>query len=301
MPKNLKGVAFSRHSERSDPGMGRVEEEKVEDFGGLSKQGAEKAREIAHQEYREMIDTAKQGTIVFIGGASEERRTKTTAKLIGKELSEIYKDSNDVLVYTKGEKEAKRLTLAKVKQIIEGNPEKKIVFDFPFYLREFSLRPHHRDKKTGKHTPYMDTLIKQKKGEQDEGREAAREWFRNKGRIETEDGTVLEAPSPQQTAETHIKGIERLRSFASQFTGNRPLEIGIVGHGWQLDALAVYLANKGEVTSEAFEELFEGKIMEQPETGKVTITEDKASLQYRGNSYEVPQALLEPKEEEKES
>ena len=237
---------------------------------------------------------------MFIGGSSEEERTKATANVVGEELAGQFGGREDVVVYRESDieelrekaKEEHRSPLKMIQEIIGDNPDKKIVFVFPLYLKEFSLRPHHRDKETGEHTQYVKELLRRTGADE---REAALEWFRNEGKIETPEG-VLEVPSPQETAETHIRGINRLCEFARQFIGDRPLSIGLVGHGWQLDALAVYLANNGVVNVESFEELFGGEPLEQPEAGRVRIREEGTVFIYRGREYEVPLDILKKEE-----
>ena len=77
-----------------------------------------------------------------------------------------------------------------------------------------------------------------------------RDWFENRGRI----GDLV-GPNPKEVAEEQMKGIARLREFAKKHFSDRPLIIGSVGHSWNLDALAVYLANDGEISKELFEKM----------------------------------------------
>jgi hypothetical protein len=57
------------------------------------------------------------------------------------------------------------------------------------------------------------------------------------------------------------------------------LIIGSVGHSWSLDALAVYLANNGDVTAEAFDKM-KAKMIGETEMIKLTQKDRKQVLQY---------------------
>lgn len=297
MPNKKEEFIFSRHSKRADTKMGYGEPEKgdkvSERYPSLTEQGVELAYELGQKEFAEMVEKAEKRTVIFIGGASEEEgeRTKATAEIIGDSLAKQFQDRDDVEVMTKKQIDKLRhkgKMLQEVQKIIQDNPDKKFVLTYPFFLKELSLRPHHRAKKTGEHTPYMQELLKQTNYQETE---AAREWFRNQGKIDKE-GEILKVPSPQQTAEAQLGGINRLRDFVRRFIKDRPLVVGVVGHGWQLDALAVYLANQGKVSYKAFMDLFNGEIMEQPETGKLVVQEKGVTFQYRGKNYNVPKKLL---------
>ena len=296
-------IGFARHSKRADGslGYGASEHERPsEKYPSLTIEGEEKARELAKGDFAEMLENSAKDAILFIGGSSEEDRTKATAEIIGDELAKKYRDDETVVILSKSDIENirenvkdKSSVLQEIQKLIDSNKDKKLVFTFPLFLKEFSLRPHHREKETGEHTPYMKELLEttaDADGQYQE-LEAAKEWFRNEGKIE-KDGETLQVPSPQKTAENHIVGINRLKKFAKKFAGDREINIGFVGHGWQLDALAVYLANEGKVNSESFEKLFGSEIMEQPESGRVEISENKATFFYRGRKYKTPDELL---------
>lgn len=293
---NTESAIFSRHTQRADGSIGYSPEEaeKIsERYPSITKEGERKAREMASQKFIGMVDTMDKNGILFIGGSSEEERTKATAEVIGDELSNQYQENESVNVYTKQDidnlreqaKEDGGKVLDKIKRAITDHPDQKLIFTYPFFLKEFSLRPHHRDKKTGEHTAYMKELLRQVGNDE---QKAVLEWFRNEGKIVSE-GEELKVPSPQETAETHLSGIKRLREFAKRFTGQRTISIGFVGHGWQLDALAVYLANNGKVNAEAFEKLFGSEEIKQPESGKIVLKEDKIVFSYRGKEYQVPE------------
>ncbi|MBU0707566.1 hypothetical protein KKG41_04305 [Patescibacteria group bacterium] len=296
---SVENTIFSRHTERADGSMGYSPEEadKIsEQYPSLTKEGENRAREMANHEFGEMVDTMDENGIFFIGGSSEEERTKATADVIGDELSNKYKNKDETVVFTRQDidtmrkqvKEKGSKILDNIRETIREHSDQKLVFTYPLFLKEFGLRPHHRDKQTGGHTAYMQEMLKQVENNE---HKAVLEWFKNEGKISVGD-EELTVPSPLETAETHLRGIERLKKFAEKFSEQRSITIGFVGHGWQLDALAVYLANNGEVSAEAFEKLFKSEEIKQPESGKIIVKGEKVSFIYRGNEYQIPEEIL---------
>ena len=67
------------------------------------------------------------------------------------------------------------------------------------------------------------------------------------------------------------------RQIAERYAKDRPISIGMVGHSWNLDALATYLANDGKVTPEGFEKIG-GKLIGETQLGKIEIPEDAAII-----------------------
>jgi len=290
-----ESIIFTRHTKRADGSMGyglEAGQKPSENYPHITIEGEEKTREIARLNFKKLIEQSVEGSILFIGGASEEERTKETAEVIGDELKECFQNDAELMIFTKKEMDdlgeqakAKKTSTNKIiRFIIENNPNKKMVFTFPFYLKEFSLRSHHREKETGKHTDYMLELLEQTNYDE---RAAALEWFKNNGTIKDESGKTFKVPTPQETAETHISGINRLKSFAKKFAPDRSINIGIVGHGWQLDALALYIANKGKVDAESFERVFGNQLIQQPETGVITFDKNRTLLEYKEKTYEI--------------
>ncbi len=295
----VENTIFSRHTERADGSMGYSPEEadKIsEQYPALTKEGEHRAREMATHEFAEMVDDMDENGILFIGGSSEEERTKATAEVIGDELSNKYKEKDETAVFARQDIDIMRKQareeggkiLDKIRETIGKHSDQKLVFTYPLFLKEFGLRPHHRDNQTGEHTTYVKELLKRVGNDE---HKAVLEWFRNGGKISLRDEELI-VPSPQETAETHLRGMERLKQFAEKFSNQRPVTIGFVGHGWQLDALAVYLANNGEVNPEAFEKLFGSEEIKQPESGKIIVKGEKISFIYRGNEYQIPEEIL---------
>jgi hypothetical protein len=138
------------------------------------------------------------------------------------------------------------------------------------FIKEFSFVGDFTTKEGG-WTQYTQELLKRSGGDSEM---ALRDWLGNQGVIGD-----LRGPNPKEIAEKQLDGLKRLREFAEKYISDRPLIIGSVGHSWSLDALAVYLANKGEVTAEAFDEM-KAKMIGETEMIKLTQEDGEQVLQY---------------------
>jgi len=281
---------FGRHGPRSDGmgGTGRdLEGEKTSEvYPFLTEKGVEKVRETAEKYYREVIEKMDSDGVLFLGGSSEEPRTKSTVEIIGASLKELYKDREDVLVL-----DLEDMTnlfqgggflekISRINSLINDNPGKKIVIDFPLFIKELSLRPAFRKMGTGERTEYTDKLLEE---ENFDPQRAVLRWLSGEGKLGN-----LDSINPQLAAEKGKQGIDRLRKFARAIAGGRQINIGVVGHGWLLDVLAIFYANGGKVNREAFKKLFDDKSMDQAEAGYVEIDDgEKLVLHYKGEEFET--------------
>jgi hypothetical protein len=264
-----EGDYFSRHSIK--PKGADLESS---EFSGISEKGVELAKERS-KEIIGNLETTEFGTVMILGGVSEVPRTKSTAMVYGQEIKKylLEQGRNDVIVFLPEDLDEVEGYTNKVKFLtekIKANPDKKIILDFPLFIKEFSLKDRWIDEK-GNLLEYTKELLK-RNGNNEEA--AMKDWFDNQGRI----GDLL-GPNPEEVAEQQLTGLERLREFAKKYISDRPLIIGSVGHSWNLDAVAVYLANNGKISREAFEKM-EAKMI--GETKMITISErdGKQVLEY---------------------
>ena len=264
-----EGDYFSRHSIK--PKGADLESS---EFSGISEKGVELAKERS-KEIIGNLETTEFGTVMILGGVSEVPRTKSTAMVYGQEIKKylLEQGRNDVIVFLPEDLDEVEGYTNKVKFLtekIKANPDKKIILDFPLFIKEFSLKDRWIDEK-GNLLEYTKELLK-RNGNNEEA--AMKDWFDNQGRI----GDLL-GPNPEEVAEQQLTGLERLREFAKKYIYDRPLIIGSVGHSWNLDAVAVYLANNGKISREAFEKM-EAKMI--GETKMITISErdGKQVLEY---------------------
>lgn len=295
-----KFESFTRHTKRADGISGRglqSGEEVSEGYPSITKEGEEKAREVARKEYKEMIEKLSSNGIIFLGGSSEEGRTKDTAEIIGLELKDMYEKDESVVILDRKDIEPLGKKVQKdeksyeeiFKDIADSNSGKKIVIVYPLFLKELSLRPDFRDKKTGEHTEFSREILKDIGQDQ---KAAARRWIESNGEVVNEKGKTIKIKNLEEIVKSQLESFKRLKKFAKRFSGEREVSVGIVGHGWKLDALAIYLANRGKITPEAFKKLFSGKPIDQAETGKVELGDDM-KFSFRGKEYEIAPAMLE--------
>ncbi len=222
-------------------------------YPGISEKGVELARKKA-PEVLKFLDASREGTVMFIAGASDLIRTKSTGRVFGDEIKKMAQEQNrdDLLVFTEEDimadkKEGYSRKIKKLVDQINNNPDKKVIISFPLFLKEFSLGLGKFMDKSGKLTPFAEKLLQRNNYDD---MESFKDWIQNKGIIDD-----LKGPEPIEVAQEQLKGIERLKKFISKYLPNRFSIVGSVGHGWNLDALAVYLANNGKIDLEGFEKI----------------------------------------------
>jgi hypothetical protein len=261
---------FTRHSIKPKG-------DESEEYKGISDSGVELARERA-REILLMLESMNDGAIMFIGGASKAVRTKSTARVYGDELGKIATESgmSDIIVITEKDLIDESKDVNKIMEIINNNKEKKILIDYPLFLKEFGMS--HWLNNDGDLSDFTKELLK--KNENNE-MACVSDWFKSEGAIGD-----LRGPNPTEVAKDHLRGIERLRLFAEKLIKDRQISIGFVGHSWNLDALATYLGNNGDVTTEGFQKIG-GKMIGETQAGKIEITEDGAKFIYAGNKYDI--------------
>jgi broad specificity phosphatase PhoE len=100
MPEQKEISGFvSRHAESAK------HREPHETYTSLTPEGVRQARERARSEVLEIIQEAPKGAVIFIGGGSDQLRTRETGEIYGEELNKIVyeglKGVSDVEVITK--------------------------------------------------------------------------------------------------------------------------------------------------------------------------------------------------------
>ena len=267
---------FTRHSVKP-----KGDDLESQDYDGISEQGVELAKQRA-QEILAGLDEAEGGSVLFLGGASEMNRTKSTALVYGHEIKQILSEQNrqDVVVFMPEDVKDLQGYSKKVEYLIDqikANPDKKFILDFPMFLKNFGIYGERWRDENDQPLPYLKKLL-YVAGNNEES--AMSEWFKDQGKIDN-----LIGPNPKEIAEEQLVGIKRLREFAEKYLQDRPLIIGSVGHSWNLDAVAVYLANNGEVDFDSFENMRARMIKE---TGMIRLEkkDDKPVLCY--GDLEIP-------------
>lgn len=268
-------------------------DEEHPDYPGITESGVEHGTETTKQELLDIVNRADPDAIVFFGGSSEEIRTKSTNKLRGDILAKEFGKRDDVVVYTQEDMEKLRQeakdgngkVLNLVEDIIESNKDKKIIFTYPLFLKGLSLRPQFRESGTGKRIYYSKKLGDLSHDHPDKSVEV---WLKDEGKLHDGEETIQGKKTPQQVAEEHMRDIQRLRNFTKRFSGDRQSIIGLTGHGWNEDALMVYLANRGKVDAEGFSEL--GSVaIKQGELSQIEFSDGEIIFHYRGQKYNIPE------------
>lgn len=278
--KEMPGLGndfFTRHSKRP-----KSEEDESREYPGISEEGVEMAKERA-KDILELLKKAEPGAVMLIGGVSDQIRTTSTALVYGHEIKDLLALENNSEIEVILPEELKRVEgyFALLNKLIL-NKDKKFAVVFPLNIPELSYDGDFMEK--GKWNAYSWALMKRNNRDSEA---ILRDWLDNQGEI-----ADLSGPKPKEVAEKQLLVLEKLRRLGKKYLPGRDLLIGAVGHSWALDALAVYLANDGEVTLENFDKMKAKMIVE---TGMIAIKENEQGdfLQY--GDLEIP---LEDKKSE---
>jgi len=272
----------------------KAEDPESEVYSGVSEKGVDLARERAG-EILELMSNEPAGTVMLLAGSSEIPRARNAAKIYGEEMDKRLESSNNeetLIISNKnikdtskkedasGDKPGYSQIVEEIAEKIKANPEKKVIVDFPMFIKEFAFNNDRWADKDGKMTEYVAKLLA-KHSNDIEG--CLRDWITNEGKLED-----LSGPNPTEMAKEQLQGIERLAEFAKRYLGEeRNLVIGSVGHSWSLDALAVYLANNGKVDIEGYEKIG-GQMIKETQLMRVGKNkDDKACLFYNNNEYQL--------------
>ncbi|MBI4448245.1 hypothetical protein HY643_04650 [Candidatus Woesearchaeota archaeon] len=267
-----KRFFVTRHSKKP-----KGEDIESKEYKGISKSGVDLARQSATN-ILETIERSPPGAVIFLGGVSEEPRTRSTAEVYGDQLKKLLSDRKDeYIVITKidiAKEQGYTKIIQQIKDVIDKNPDKKIIVDIPLFIKNIAQKSEGWLTKEGKPAPYTIKLLEKTKGDQSE---AEKYWIENQGEI---DG--LKGPKPLEVAKKYEEGINRLEQFARKYIGNRPCITGLVGHSWGLDAYLTYLVGEGKIDLPNFEKVSLGKgIIKETEMASVKITPEMTTITYR--------------------
>lgn len=297
--QSFEGFFANRHSikpTREDPESG---------YPGISEQGVEQSRAEA-KKILDMIDRSPAGTVLFLGGASELARTKSTAHAYGDELRKLISEEerSDIIVLNQADVVAKNNDRQKqgyttvvnaLADQIANNPGVKFIIEAPLFLKEFGFgRWGAQD---GSWSEFTRGIMERYKTSD----EQVKGWIESGGELEMEkDGVArtVTGPNPTATAEEQLQGIGRLRDFAKKYVKDRPLIIGSVGHSWAIDALAAYLANGGKVDAAGFEKIG-GTIVDTNEMARVEVGDEESKLYYKNQEFPIAKEQLAVLESER--
>jgi len=273
MERTVGDFFVTRHSKRPT-----AEDRESLEFVGISESGVELARERA-REILALLDGAEEGTVMFLGGSSDISRTSSTALVYGKEIRRLLEECgrNDVTVVLPSDISDVSSAVGIMEylsELAEADPNRKLVIDLPLFTKELSYRGSFQTG-DGKATPYWNDWLERTGGD-------VEDWFNNWNQ-----NSELKGPDPNKVAERQLYGIDRLRRLAGRcLPAGRSLLIGAVGHSLTLDALAVFLANGGNVTVDAFRSL-KGDIIGETQMISMTSGQDGKQV-FRYGNVEIP-------------
>lgn len=275
-----KRYFLTRHSIKP-----KGQDKESSNYKGISNKGVELARASAKNIINE-IEQSPKGAVIFLGGASDEVRTKSTAEVYGQELKQLLADRNDYVVITREDIRSGRGysdMAAQVKKTIDANPDKRIIIDIPLFMKELAYKRTWLTKQ-GKLTDYAAGLVKKTKGND---YRLLKYWIENQGKLGR-----LKGPTPEEVAKNYEQGINRLEQFARKYTGDRPLVTGIVGHSLSGDVYLTYLAGNGKIDFPTFEKVSAGKgMIKETEMASVRVTPEISTLTYRGQEHRLRKGL----------
>ncbi len=276
--ENWPSFLVTRHSIKPKAG---VDPESL-DYKGISENGVELAEERAG-DILDIFDKEPNGSILFFLGSSESERTKSTEQVYINAIKESISNERkeDISLISKSEINNPNLGYTENANVlanrINDNPEKKFIVDVNLFIKELSNS--HWTEENGDFTKYAKKLLLDNNNNEDL---CFRDWIKNKG-ISGD----LVGPNPKAVAERSLAGIKRLSEFAKKFLKDkdRNIIIGAVGHSWNLDALAIYLANKGVVDIAGFDKI-KGSIIDETQILRLKKQEnDEYSLFYNNKEY----------------
>lgn len=279
MSKENIEIAPFRHS---SPGKD------AKDYPGLSTEGAETAKTEKAVNFLEFLKDAGQGTVLFVGAASENLRTKSTAKAIGEGVKELIKHYalQDVMVidwkdFEEIKEEERPLKMGKrITEIVNENPDKKILVDLPLITRKYLSFGQWSDE-------YYDKLV-EKTGSKDKY-DLAKYWMETGGAAL--DG--VKGPDPVEVAKDQIRVVRLLEDITIKFgVKERPMVYALADHSWHMAALAVYLANGGKIDKEGIEK-FAGEEAREGEMMPIKIENGQGVLVYNGVEHPIDPKLVE--------
>ncbi len=268
---------LSRHAEKIRTETS--EEEKSEEYLGVTKEGEKETREKT-KEIAKIIEELPEETVVILSGVSDIIRTRSTLKIHGDELRNIFKDRNDIIFIPK-EKEKKDepiKTLREIKRILEEQSKEikkgKIIIQIPLKIKQF-IAPLKEWEEWEK---YYKSLGKP-------ADEEIKEWI-----VGEKD------PNPEKLAKDFLIGLQREEKFFRGIFPEKPLVYINVSHGGGLDALFTYLANEGKITREGFERIGDKEVKESEFSRLSFLPDGEIIFEYRGQQFSCPPDLFKTEE-----
>jgi hypothetical protein len=287
-------VLFIRHGIKNPK---TADDHMSEDYPGITEKGAKMIKDNTAEELFHAIEESPENSIFVLGGVSDEVRTASTSRAAFDELKKKLADNSNYLVVTeqdiwgeerKSDRDDSLIYhgndfMTKLKGIVDGNPDKKIIIAAPKFVKEFSLKRRGWLNPDSTKTQYNLMLSKKSGGNETD---VFKYWVDNQGPdIKTFYGKKLSGAKPLEVAKDYEKGIERLEKFIGRYinTSNRPVIIGITSHCFDMDAFLTYAVG-GNVNIGLYNLISKtGPVIKEGEIASLTTQPDGGvTLNYRG-------------------
>lgn len=273
------------------------------DYPGLTLEGVEEAREKAVCEILPIIENSIPGSVTFLAAVSELERTRSTANVFsdamaeeisGKEIDILLISRNEIKKIAAEEKSFSGI-VDRLKKIISENKDRKIIIDFPLFLKGLSMVETKDTEAVKVHRKGLITLEKSEDGRELENLTPdANDLYKEKNYDEAEFlKTLVEAGKardldPEKIALGFQGSINKaVDLFRRQIDNSRPLGVIAVGSSGWLEWLAIYLANKGKIDQEGLRQVYSGKNLAESEFYTVGFEPDKTEISIRDKKFTI--------------
>ena len=277
-------ISFSRHANPAR--YSGPDNPLSKKYPSITEKGVKQAHLTVREELIPALEATPPDTVLFILAKSDQTRTGHTVDAYGDEFDRIAQSRDDLLVLTKTKLSVQRgNTIRTIKEIIKGNPDKKIVVVYPLFVKQLSYAFEDRWTTDCNKPSYFEELLKKYGGDH---RATIHDWIETQGKLVLEDGTTITGPLPEKVAREYLEGIMRVYHFVKKQIPNRPIRIHGVGHQLDLDAVVTFLAT-GKVDTLSFIQVTGGTAINESEliaditfssNGRVTVT-------YRGKEFKL--------------
>ena len=130
-------ISFSRHANPSR--YGGPDNPLSKKYPSVTEKGVKQAHMTVREELIPALGAAQPNTVLFILAKSDQTRTGHTVDAYGDEFDRIAQSIDDLFVLTKTKLSVQRgNTTRTIKEIIKGNPDKKIVVVYPLLVKQLS-------------------------------------------------------------------------------------------------------------------------------------------------------------------
>jgi hypothetical protein len=275
-------ISFSRHANPAR--YSGPDNPLSKKYHSITEKGVKQAHITVREELIPALEATPPDTVLFILAKSDQTRTGHTADAYGDEFDRIAQSRDDLFVLTKTKLSVQRgNTIRTIKEIIKGNPDKKIIVVYPLCVKQLSYAFEDRWITDCNKASYFEELVKKCGGDYGD---SLHDWIETQGKLVLEDGTTITGPLPEKVAREYLEGIMRVYHFVKKKVPNRPIRVHGVGHQLDLDAVVTFLAT-GKVDTLSFIKVTGGTAINESEliTDITFSSNGRITVKYRGKEF----------------